>query len=144
MAWYHPLTPRGFLQWGGIVLTLLGIVGFLGIFSQSAFPSFYLDTGENVAHLGLGVIALAALYVPGLNTALAPYYKWIVVLVGLIALFFTVVGFLNASVPAPNTFGYNLESPLDDLLHLVVGVWALWAAFYPAKSEMMGGYTPAA
>jgi len=144
MAWYHPLTPRGFLQWGGIVLTLLGIVGFLGIFSKSAVPSFYLDTGENVAHLGLGVIALAALYVPGLNTALAPYYKWIVVLVGLIALFFTVVGFLNASVPAPNTSAYSLGSQLAHLLHPVVGVWALWAAFYPAKSEMMGGYTPAA
>src|SRR5207249_348832 len=69
MAWYHPLTPRGFLQWGGIVLTLLGIVGFLGIFSKSAVPSFYLDTGENVAHLGLGVIALAALYVPADSAA---------------------------------------------------------------------------
>ena len=140
MAYYHPLTPRGFLQWGGIVLTLLGIVGFIGIFSQSAFPSFYLDTGENVAHLGLGVIALAALYVPGLNSALAPYYKWIVALVGAISAFFAIYGFLQSGAPAPNTFGYNLENPLDNLLHVVVAVWAFWAAFYPAKQETMGGY----
>ena len=140
MAYYHPLTPRGFLQWGGIVLTLLGIVGFIGIFSQSAFPSFYLDAGENVAHLGLGIIALAALYVPGLNTALAPYYKWIVALVGSISLLAAVWGFLAAGNPAPNTLGYNLENPLDTLLHVVVAVWAFWAAFYPARQETMGGY----
>jgi hypothetical protein len=140
MAWYHPLTPRGFLQWGGIVLALLGIVGFLNIFSDTS-SSFYLDSAENVAHLGLGVIALAALYVPGLNTALAPYYKWIVALVGVIALFFAVYGFLQSGAPAPNTFGVgNLETPIDDLIHLVVGVWGLWAAFYPAKQETMGGY----
>lgn len=142
MAWYHPLTPRGFLQWGGIVLGVLGIVGFLGIFSESAYPSFWLDTGENVAHLGLGIIALAALYVPGLNTALAPYYKWIVALVGVLALFFAVYGLIQpaGTSASPNTFGIsNLENPLDNLLHLVVGAWGLWAAFYPAKREMLGG-----
>jgi hypothetical protein len=32
--------------------------------------------------------------------------------------------------PIPNTFGVaNLESPSDDVLHLAVGVWALYAAF---------------
>jgi hypothetical protein len=142
MAWFHPLTPRGFLQWGGIVLALLGIVGFLGIFTESAYSAFWLDTGENVAHLGLGIIALAALYVPGLNSALAPYYKWIVALVGLIAIFFAVYGFIQpaGTGASPNTFGIsNLESPLDNLLHLVVAAWAFWAAYYPARQEATGG-----
>lgn len=87
-------------------------------------------------------MALAAVYVPGLNTALKPYYKPIVVLVGIIALFFGLYGFLVAGNPALNTFGVaNLENPFDNLLHLVVGVWALWAAFgkgmaaQPAKTE---------
>jgi len=141
MAYYHPLTSRGFLQWGGIILALLGIVGFLNIFTDKS--TFELDAGENVAHLGLGIIALAALYVPGLNTALAPYYKWIVALVGVVALFFAVYGYLQSGVAYPNTFGIsNLENPIDHVIHLVVGVWGLWAAFYPAKKEMLGGYTP--
>jgi len=140
ITWYHPFTPRGFLQWGGIVLTLLGIVGFLGIFSETAFPTFWLDAGENWAHFLIGIIALAALYVPFLSGFLAPYYKWIVVLVGLIGLFFGVYGFI---LPAggsalPNAFGIsNLESPLDNLLHLAIAVWAFWAAFYPVDQEVM-------
>jgi len=72
-------------------------------------------------------------FVPGLNTALAPYYKPIVILVGIIALFFGVYGFMVGGASTPNTFGLtNLESPADNLLHLVVGVWALAAALRPA------------
>ncbi|HZM71846.1 MAG TPA: hypothetical protein VFC71_00580 [Candidatus Polarisedimenticolia bacterium] len=128
-------SPKGFLMAGGIVLVLLGVVGYLGIFSESAYPAFWLDNGENVAHIALGVVALAALYVPGLNSALAPYYRWIVLLVGVIALFFGIYGFV---VPAgsstdPNTFGLaNLESPADNILHLVVAAWAFLAGW---KSE---------
>ncbi|HKZ86058.1 MAG TPA: hypothetical protein VJ793_20680 [Anaerolineae bacterium] len=36
----------------------------------------------------------------------------------------------------PNTFGVaNLESPADNLLHLVVGIWALYAALRPAGMQ---------
>src|SRR4051794_37497435 len=100
-------TPKGFLMSGGVVLLLLGLIGFVflnGSATQSALGSFFwLDNSENIAHLALGVVALAAVYVPGLNTALAPYYRWIVILVGLIALFFGVYGFLVAGAATPNT-----------------------------------------
>lgn len=127
-------SPRGFLMAGGIVLVLLGVVGYLGIFTKEAFPAFWLDNGENVAHIGLGLIALAALYVPGLNSALAPYYRWIVLLVGVIALFFAVYGFVVAGdTSGANTFNLaNLESPADNILHLVVAAWAFLAGW---KSE---------
>ena len=37
----------------------------------------------------------------------------------------------------PNTFGIsNLESPADDILHLVVGIWALAAAFLGTRMSM--------
>lgn len=115
----------------------------MGIFRQETTPAFWLDAGENWTHLLLGVVALAAVYLPGLNTSLAAYYKQIVVLVGIIALFFGLYGFLVAGSPVPNTFGVaNLENPLDNLLHLVVGVWALWAAYgkvvtsQPVKTEI--------
>jgi hypothetical protein len=130
-------TPKGFLTYGGAVLLLLGIIGFLGVFSQSSVPSFYLDAGENVAHTALGIVALAIVFVPGLNDAFAPYYRWIVILLGVVALFFAVYGFVVGGNPAPNTFGLsNLESPLDDLLHLVVGIWALYAAWRAPEPSM--------
>ena len=128
------MNSKQFLTVGGAVLLLLGIVGYLGIFSvEGSF--FWLDSGENVAHVFLGVVALAAVFVPGLNSALAPFYKPIVILVGAISLFFGVYGFIVAGNPVPNTYGYNLESPADNLLHLVVGAWAIWAAM--RKQPMM-------
>ena len=124
------LTPKGFLTYGGAVLLILGILGFVALSSASAYPSFYLDNGENVAHTFLGIVALAIVFVPGLNTMFAPYYRWIVILLGIVALFFAVYGFLVSGNPAPNTFGVaNLENPFDDILHLVVGIWALYAAW---------------
>jgi hypothetical protein len=132
------LYPKLFLTVGGAVLLLLGIVGYLNVFTESATPWFWLDGGENLAHTVLGLVALAAVFVPGLNTALAPYYRWIVILVGLIALFFAVYGFLQAGAAEPNTFGVaNLENPSDNLLHLVVGVVALAAAWAPSREPEM-------
>ncbi len=129
------MNPKQFLTVGGAVLVLLAIVGYLGVFSTEG-SFFWLDSAENNAHLFLGVVALAAVYVPGLNSALAPYYKPIVILVGAISLFFGVYGFAVAGNAVPNTFGTgNLESPADNLLHLVVGAWAMWAAL--RKQPMM-------
>ena len=136
MNWREMLfTPKGFLMSGGVVLLLLGLIGFVflnGSATQSALGSFFwLDNSENIAHLALGIVALAAVYVPGLNSALAPYYRWIVILVGLIALFFGVYGFLVAGdASGKNTFGLaNLELG-DNLLHLIVAAWAFAAAFW--------------
>ena len=132
------LTPKGFLTYGGAVLLLLGIVGFLGIFSEANTPWFYLDNGENVAHTFLGIVALAIVFIPGLNGMFAPYYRWIVILLGIVALFFAVYGFYVGGNAAPNTFGVsNLESPADDILHLVVAAWALYAACRPQPAMAM-------
>ncbi len=132
------MNPKQFLTVGGVVLLLLGIVGYLGVF-DTVGSAFWLDNGENVAHTFLGIVALAAVYVPGLNKALEPQYRPIVIVVGVVTLFFGIYGFLVAGNEVPNTFGVaNLESPLDNLLHLVVGVWALYASFRPMP-KMVGG-----
>lgn len=132
-------TPKGFLTWGGVILLLLGIVGYLGIFSQASFPAFWLDNGENVAHTFLGIVALAIVFVPGLNAMLAPYDRWIVILLGIVALFFAVYGFyVGGDTSGANTFGVaNLESPADDILHLVVAAWAFYAAWRPQPATAM-------
>lgn len=135
------MNPRQFLIIGGIVLVLLSLVGFAGVLTPETTPFFWLDNGENIAHLVLGVVALAAVYLPGLNRVLAPLYRPIVILVGLLALFFAVYGFVVADSPVPNTFGVaNLENPSDNLLHLVVGVWALAAALRPLAAERKEPY----
>ena len=123
------MNPKQFLQIGGAILLLLGLAGFAGLFSQKG-SFFWLDNSENVAHTGLGIIVIAASF--RLKDAQAQ--KWLVAVVGVTALFFTIVGFAVAgdTTSGANTFGLaNLESPADDILHLVVGVWALAAAFRP-------------
>jgi hypothetical protein len=128
-----------FLVVGGAVLLLLGLVGYAGIFSRESTPWFWLDDGENLAHTFLGVVALAAVYVPGLNSALRPYYRGIVALVGVIALFFAAYGFLRASGAEPNAFGLsNLENPSDNILHLVVGIVAVAVAWMSPQRATAG------
>ena len=130
-------TPRGFLITGGAVLTILGLIGFVAL-NNPSLSFFWLDNSENVAHLALGLVALAAVFVPTLNDVLRPYYRWIVILVGLIALFFGVYGFLVAGdATGKNTFGLaNLELG-DNLLHLVVAAWAFAAAYMTSREPMM-------
>lgn len=120
------MNPRQFLIWGGIVLAALRVIGVLGIFGDGS--PLWLTTGENVAHLVLGTVALAAVYLPGLNTALAPFYRSIVAAVGILALFFGIYGFIVAGNPPLNTFGLaQLNNPVDNILHLVVAAWAIYA-----------------
>ena len=126
------MNPKQFLQIGGAVLLLLGIAGLVGIFNKQSTPWFWLDNGENTAHVVLGVVALAGAYFlkdPNLQ-------KWLVVAVGVFGLFAGIYGFAVAGQPEPNVGFANLESPSDDLLHVVVGLWALAAAFMPGRAMM--------
>ena len=116
--------PNTFLKVGGVVLVLLGLVGLFALNNASATPFFWLDSGENYAHLVLGVVALIAAFSLGEGMQ-----KQLTVLVGVVALLFGIWGFFLGS-NIPNFYGLsNLENPADNVLHLVVGVWALVSAF---------------
>jgi hypothetical protein len=117
------MNPKQFLQLGGVILVLLGIIGFLKPDLAGDFLNF--DAPENWAHLLLGVVALVLAPLP-----LGSLKKWVVVLVGLTSIAFAVLGFMVRGNPSPNFYGVsNLENPADNVLHLVVGVWAMLAAF---------------
>lgn len=124
------MNSKQFLQIGGIVLVLLGVLGFFLIgptAEKSIFGDAWVFTnGENWAHLVLGVVALVAAY--QLDGAMQ---KNLTILVGLIALFFGVYNFFSASF-----MGASLESPLDLILHLVVGAWALYAGLMGDKKSV--------
>ncbi len=114
------MTPKQFLLIGGIVLLLLGILGFIGFRLGDAL---YFDNGENYAHTVLGIVAIIASY--ALSESAQRSLVW---LVFIIALFFGIWGFVVAGRPAPNFYGLaNLEF-LDNIVHLAVALWAFMAA----------------
>ena len=131
------MNPKQFLQIGGIVLVLVGILGFFLIGPDeisSVFGSaWWFDSGENWAHLVLGIVAL----ILGFGVKNESLQKNVTILVGVLGLFFAVY-----NVFSTNFLGANLESPLDLILHLVVGAWALWAGLRTASPAMGGSSMP--
>jgi len=129
-----------FLKYGGGVLLLVGLVGFIGILNNVDF--FSLDAGENIAHVGLGVIGLVA----GFGLKDARIHRGLTAVVGITALIFGLLGWflpsggalLNGAFAKPNFLGLaNLESPADNLLHLFVAAWAIWAMMGDSKVAAM-------
>ena len=126
------MNPKQFLQIGGAVLVLVGILGFVGVIGptadQSLFgPFWWFDNAENWAHLVLGIVALAASFVLGAGTQ-----KPLVMLVGAVAVIVAIWGLVN-----PMLLGANLENPADTVLHLVVGAWALFSSMRREEGMMM-------
>jgi hypothetical protein len=123
------MNPKQFLTWGGIILVLVAILGFIGVIGPTPEKSIFgahwwFDNGENWAHLLLGVVGLIAAF-----SFPAGVQKGLVVLLGIIGV---LVGLY--SIFSPHFLGANLENPADTLLHLVVGIWALMAGL--KKSSM--------
>lgn len=117
------MNPKQFLQIGGGVLVVVGILGMVGVLGPTAEQSIFgepwwFDNAENWAHLVLGVVGVGASFVLG-----APMQKTLVLLLGVLGV---VVGLYSLLV-GQTLLGANLENPADTALHIVVGLWALWA-----------------
>ena len=117
------MNPKKFLQTGGLVLVLVGILGFIGIIGptpeRSIFgSSWYFDNGENWAHLILGIVGLIAAFSLSMSAQ-----KSLTMLLGVVGIFFAVYNIFSSSF-----LGASLENPADLILHLVIGIWALWAS----------------
>lgn len=138
---WNPLSTKGFLQVGGVVLIIVGLFSYVlpgGILLPSnVLGGWQFDNGEGIAHIFLGVVALIAAYV--LPSSL---HKPLVVVVGIVGLLFGLLGgtVINTGGNA-NFYGLsNLESPLDNILHLFVAAWALYASLVSKatpQSKMM-------
>ena len=117
------MTPKQFLQVAGIILIMLAMIGFLRPYLAGSL--LYFDPAENWAHMFLGILAflLAPMQIGELK-------QWIVVFIGVLALFSGIGGYLMRNATPPNFYGLtNFENPADNVLHVIVGVWALLAAF---------------
>ena len=126
-------TPRGFLITGGIVLTVLGALGALGILSQTFAPGFWLDQYESITYLVLGIFALLAVYLPVLNRTVRPWYRRIVQLYGVMALLAGLYGFATPGAAQPNFLGVANFEPAEFVWLLVLATWAFAAGYYPAS-----------
>lgn len=124
------MNSKQFLQIGGALLVLVGILGMINVIGptpdKSIFgDSWWFDRGENWAHLLLGIVGLIASF-----TFPASAQRSLVMLLGIIGV---VVGLY--SIFTQKLLGSNLENPADTILHIVLGAWALWASM--GKGGMM-------
>lgn len=128
------MNPKQFLQIGGIVLVLVGVLGFVGVIGPTPDKLFgsawWFDNAENWAHLVLGVVALVAAY-----SFPASLQRPLVLLLGIVGVVIGLYSFFGYE----NLLGANLENPADSLLHVVVGLWALLAAWKKQAMPMAGG-----
>ena len=118
------MNPKQFLLLGGIVLVLVGVLGFIGVIGptseRSLFGSaWWFDMAENWAHLIIGIVGIAGVFILP-----AGLQKVVVLLLGVVGL---VVG-IYSGVVSTSLLGANLENPADTVLHIAVGAWALFAA----------------
>lgn len=119
------MNPKQFLQVGGAVLVLVGLLGFFGLIGPTAQssifgPNWWFDNPENWAHLVLGIVAIAASLVLGDSLQ-----RGLVIIVGIVGV---LVG-LYSVLGETTLLGANLENPADTVLHIIVGAWALWASY---------------
>lgn len=119
------MISKQFLQIGGVVLVLVGVLGFVRVIGPTAEDSLFgewwwFDNAENWAHLVLGIVALIAAYALAANLQ-----RPLVMALGVVGLLVGVYGLLGYE----GFLGANLENPADSFLHIIVGAWALWASW---------------
>ena len=124
------MNSKQFLQIGGMVLVLIAILGFSGIIGPTEMESpfgatWYFDNAENSAHLVIGIAAL----IFGFGVKNAMLQKNITILVGVLGILFAVYNIFSE-----NFMSATLQNPADMILHLVIGVFALWTG--TRKPEM--------
>jgi len=127
-------TPRGFLKWAGIILTVLGALGTLSIFSQSYSSAVWIDPYEGLVYLAMGLFALAAIWLTRFKVWMRPYYRRVVQVYGVVALIAGLYAFLAFNQPVPNVLGLANFEPWEALFQLVLATWAFAAGYYPASS----------
>ena len=127
------MNPKQFLIWGGIILVVVGLLGFFKVIGPTPDHSifgahWYFDNGENWAHLVIGIVGLlAAFALP------ASGQKALVMVLGVVGILIGIYSIFNQKF-----LGSNLENPADTILHLVVGLWALYASMNKSSSMGMG------
>ncbi len=113
-----------FAQVTGVVLLILGLVGFV---SGDYLIGLNSATIEDVFHVVLGLISLYAGFSQGDNLAI----KTALVL-GLVYILVAIVGFINPDVGG--LYNPDLRTP-DHLVHLVLGLVGIYVGYASSKNS---------
>ncbi len=117
---------KQYAQVVGIVLLLLGVVGFLLVTQSPLLGLLNIDVVENIVHLATGAI-YAYVGFAMLNNASA---RSIVGAVGAVYLLVGIIGFVD-----PKLFGL-LQHPysvVDNLIHLALGALGIYLGFMSSR-----------
>lgn len=121
-------TPKGFLRIGGVLLITIGIAGYIVVgptADKSIFREvWWFDNVENITHILLGMVSFIAAYI---LPAIAQ--RKFTLIIGTTAL---LVGFYNFA--GSELLGATLQAPGDLVLHLALGVWAIYATLEKNRS----------
>lgn len=111
---------KHFFIYCGLLLMILGLLGFFGILGPTADSSWFgsywwFDNIENWLFLGTGVVFLGIAYgIPPITK------KFIATLFGLAWIIIGAYALFNQ-----NLLGINFEFPVDGTFLIVIGLWAL-------------------
>ena len=121
--------PKRFLLLNGILFVVLSLLGlavpnmFGGIFSIER-----IETATYVA-IAVGSLALSALPFTGIQKTVTFSFAFA-------AFFFGISGFIVSNEPAPNFYHVVNIEQVESGLYLVLGMWALVAAYgHPPRAE---------
>lgn len=142
------VNPVSFLRITGGGLVALAIAGFalsaLDLRPDEQYFSF--TAGVNVAHMFAGLFAIATAMLLGTRPK---SLKWLVVLIGIAALFVGIYGLLGdwADKGGVTDLSFlniwtisSLAGPFDSLCHVLYAAWALVSAFRsPATASAPAG-----
>ena len=120
------ITNRRALLGLGFLLTAVGGAGFF--VDSRPGDAYYLDTGQNIAYL---VIGLASLVVGEVWSS-----EWKRAFLGLEGLFFlgvAIAGFAVSGSEGHNLGIFNVEHPWENVAHLLLGLIALGVVLYPRR-----------
>ncbi|MGZ4106380.1 MAG: DUF4383 domain-containing protein [Tumebacillaceae bacterium] len=110
---------KAYARAAGWIALLLGIIGF---FVTDLLGIIQFDTTHNIVFLVLGVLGIAA----------AQSAKWAKLYAQVFGAVYLVVGIIGFFLPS--FLGMHLEVA-ENLLHIILGVWGLYAALAVKESK---------
>lgn len=121
------MTTQKAAKWFGIVLLLVGILGFIGPLTPGGnlLDIFAVDTVHNIIHVLTGILGLI---MAGSPKGARSFFQ----IFGIVYALVTIIGFFGGV----SVLGIFVVNGADNILHLVIAVLALYFGFRSSSQTM--------